>query len=114
MYNPEKVEGKRPRKGEIWTPAKYPALDFVIIHGRYTVSVLMALGRRKKLSECEDLHSMVMYGPLDWTAISFANEVDFVNQFKFVKKAKYEKNAGQEADDDNSHLRDSGTPVQRG
>lgn len=98
----------------MWTPAKYPALDFAIVHGRYTVSTLYALGRRAKLSECDDQRSVVMYGPLDWHAISFADESEFVEQFKFVKKVEYKKNAGREADDDNARLQHSGTPVQGG
>lgn len=91
-YNPENIEVKRPRKGEIWTAASAIALFNVVVHGRYTVSALYALGRREKLSECDDLYSMVMWSCLSGdskiTTISFSYEKGFVEDFKFVKVAK--------------------------
>jgi hypothetical protein len=82
-YNPEQITGKRPRAGEVWLhkETNYP----VRVYGRRTVSALFALGRRSKLSECEDLASLVWWGSPDGKASGTPHESEFVKEFKYYR-----------------------------
>lgn len=86
MYNPENVEGKRPKAGEIWNDPdiKQP----IEVLARMTTSTLMALGRRKKLSECEDLASLVAWTTPDGKMTGIIHESEFVEAYIYMGTRK--------------------------
>jgi hypothetical protein len=84
-YNPEDIKGKRPRGGEIWIDSD---LTPIRILSRHTTSTLMGLGRRSRLSECEDLVSMVTWCTPDGKMGGFSYEQEFVGEYAFFGTAK--------------------------
>jgi hypothetical protein len=60
----------------------------VKVIARRTLSNLLALGRRDKLSECEDLQSKVVYAPVKTKGIGFMNEKEFVKKYTYFGTAK--------------------------
>lgn len=88
-YNPESIEGKRPRKGEIWIHHTFPqTVDKVIVLARRTSSTLRLLRRREKLSECEDLASLVAWCSIDGKKGGIAYESEFVKDYIFLGTEK--------------------------